>query len=368
MPVPFVDLAAQRTDLGADLERALAEVIEADAYVDGPAVARFERAYADYCEAERCCGVANGTVALFLALVAADIGPGDEVILPAMTFVATAEAVVWAGAQPVLVDVDPESGLIDLVAAEAAVGDRTAALIPVHLWGQMVDMGAARELAARHGLFLLEDAAQAQGARHGGHRAGSQGDAASFSFYPAKNLGAMGEAGAVTTGDGALAERIVSLRNHGRDGHDEHPVIGVNARLETLQAAALEVKLSRLDAWNEMRREHAAHYDDALAGEERVRSIRVAPEAEAVFYTYVVRVPDRDRIRESMSERGVQTAVHYSRAVHQYAPYSEFARTPLPAAEGLAAEVISLPMYPHLREAQLDEVVEALSRALEEGR
>lgn len=361
--VPLLDLSAIHADLADDLIASLRSAIDSGSFIGGQEVEAFESEWAGYCEAAGAVGVANGTDALQLVLRAAGIGTGDEVITPAMTFVATVEAVRLAGADPVLVDVDERTGLLDLRAAAAAIGPRTAAIVPVHLWGQPVDMDAVSELASRHGLFVLEDAAQAHGARWRGKRAGSLGDAAGFSMYPGKNLGALGDAGAVTGNDPALLAKLRSISNHGRDSKHDHRLLGTNSRLDAIQAAFLRCKLPYLDRWNELRREHASAYRRAFSASRLVTAIEIADEAEAVYHHFVVRVAGRDQFAAKLQSKGISCGIHYPRAIHENTAFSDLARVgSLPAAERLTKEIISLPIGPELSERQ----IEAVSRALVE--
>jgi dTDP-4-amino-4,6-dideoxygalactose transaminase len=360
--IPLFDLSAQHAEIRPELDAAVAGVFAHGRYLDGPEVPSFEEAYAAYCGSSYCVGVANGTIALSLALRAAGIGPGDEVITTAMTFIATAASIVETGATSVLADPNLDTGVLDVEAVEAAITPRTAAVVPVHLWGQTVDLDAFRALADRHGLFLLEDAAQAHGATWNGRRAGSAGDAATFSFYPGKNLGAAGDAGAITTADESLAQRLRRLRDHGRLDKYRHGELGTNARLDTLQAAVLEVKLRHLDAWNERRREHAAVYDAAFSGVEGVEPIAIAAAAGPIYHQYVVRCSSRDEVVARCEAAGIGTGVHYPLALHQQPALADLALPqPLPTAERLAAEVLSLPISPTLSETERAEVIAAVS-------
>lgn len=342
----------------------MAAVMAHGQFVHGPEVAEFERAFARYCETSYCIGTSNGTSAIELVLRAAGIGPGDEVITTTMTFIATVEPILLVGARPVLVDVDPDSGLIDADTVEAAMSDRTAAIVPVHLYGQPVDLDAFRALADRHKLLLIEDAAQAHGAAWRGRRAGSVGDAATFSFFPGKNLGALGDAGAVTTSKADLAERVARLRDHGRADKYEHLVVGTNARLDTLHAAVLAAKLDHLDDWNAARRRRAALYDEVFATRDGVRPIRVQPGADAVYHQYVIRVRDRDGVRASLDQHGIASGVHYPVPLHRQPALAATVQGEFPAADSLARTVLSLPMFPELTEAQVQQVASVVSEAV----
>jgi dTDP-4-amino-4,6-dideoxygalactose transaminase len=359
--VPFLDLAATTREVRGDVAEAWAEIVSSGRFVGGPAVEQFEREWADYCGAEHAVAVANGTDALHLVLRSLGIGPGDEVIVPANTFVATAEAVVLAGARPSFADVDARTLLMTPETMAAAVTPRTSAVMVVHLYGQMADMRGINSAAAAAGIVVVEDAAQAHGASRDGLRAGAAGRAAGFSFYPGKNLGAFGDGGAVTTSDAQLAGTLRVIRDHGRTpgSHYAHEAVGTNSRLDALQAAVLSAKLRRLDAWNAARRTVMAQYRDGLDG----TGVDLVPDATGavnVHHLAVARVPSRDRVSAELARQGIQTSVHYPVPCHQQAPYAEFAREPLPVAEAAAAQVLSLPMYPSMTAAQVDQVCSAV--------
>jgi dTDP-4-amino-4,6-dideoxygalactose transaminase len=361
MNLPLLDLEAQHAAIRKDLDSAYSRVVEHGQFVQGPEVAEFETAFAAYCEVAHCIGAANGTAAIELVLRAAGIGRGDEVITTPFTFIASVEPIFLSGARPVFVDVNPETALLDAGEVEAAISPRTVAIMPVHLYGQTVDLDAFRALADRHKLLLVEDAAQAHGGRWNKRRAGSVGDAATFSFFPGKNLGALGDAGAVTTNDEALAAKIRKLRDHGRVDKYRHDELGTNARLDTLQAAFLAVKLPHLDGWNDARRRHATAYDAGFDSVDGVEPIRVHESAEAVYHQYVVCVAERDRARAALSEQGIGTAVHYPIPLHQQPALAETVAGEFPGAESLAAEVLSVPVFPEMTEVQRASVVRSLS-------
>ena len=367
MSVPLLDLAAQHASIRPELEVAIARVLEHGRFVGGPEVELFEERFAAFCQVGHCVGVSNGTDALTLGLRAAGVGPGDEVITTAFTFVATVESICQTGARPVLVDPRPDTALIHAGDVEAAVNRRTAAVVAVHLYGQPVDLEAFRALADRHGLLFVEDAAQAHGAGWRGRRAGAVGDFASFSFFPGKNLGALGDAGAVTTSDSALARRVRLLRDHGRlDRKYLHEGLGTNARLDTLQAAVLAVKLGHLEEWNEARRAHAAAYDVAFSEVAGVDPIRAADGASPVYHQYVVRLRKRDSARELLGSRGITTGIHYPIPLHRQPALAELvAERELRNADTLATEVLSLPVYPELSVTQREAVVTGLRRHAE---
>jgi dTDP-4-amino-4,6-dideoxygalactose transaminase len=362
-----MDLAAMTREVRPALDEAWDLLLADSDFVGGEAVERFEKQRAAYCGTAEAVGVANGTDALVLILRALGIGAGDEVVVPANTFVATVEAVVLAGATPRFADVHPDTLLLTGETLAAALTPRTAAVVPVHLYGQVADMDSIGEVATRAGLAVVEDAAQAHGATWKDRRAGSFGVAGSFSFYPGKNLGAFGDAGAVVTSDPALASTLRALRNHGRvaGSHHLHAEVGTTSRLDTLQAAVLSAKLARLDAWTEARRAAVARYTQALAGGP-ARMVGTGADASPAWHLAVALVPDRDRVRQSLSERGVQTAIHYPIPCHQLAPYLPYATGGLPVAEAAADQVLSLPLFPHLTGEQVDEVCEALRQVVGE--
>ena len=363
--IPFLDLAAMTREVRGTIEHGWDRVLGSSRFIGGDAVEEFEEAWASYCGVPHAVGVANGTDALQLALTALGIMPGDEVIVPASTFVASAEAVVLAGAVPRFADVDPGTLLLSPDRLEAAITRRTKAVIVVHLYGQMPDMDALSDVARRAGIAVLEDAAQAHGATWRGRRAGSFGAAGCFSFYPGKNLGAFGDAGAVVTADPALAQRIRVLRDHGRaaGSHYQHELVGTNSRLDALQAVVLTAKLARLDAWNEARRSIAARYRAAFAPGPACL-VEELPGARGVYHLAVARVPDRGRVQKQLAAMGVQTQIHYPVPCHRQIPYRRFADRPLPVAEQSAGEVLSLPIFPTMSDAQVARVCAAVHESL----
>jgi dTDP-4-amino-4,6-dideoxygalactose transaminase len=363
--VPFTDLAAMTREIRATIDQNWAQLLESSAFIGGQAVEEFEAAWADYCGVGHAIGMANGTDALQLTLTALGIGAGDEVIVPANTFVATAEAVVLAGATPRFADVSSETLLLTAADLEAAITRRTRAVIVVHLYGQMPDMDALCRAASRAGVVLIEDAAQAHGATWNGRRAGSFGRAACFSFYPGKNLGAFGDAGAVVTGDAVLAERLRRLRDHGRarGSRYRHVVVGTNSRLDALQAVVLTAKLARLDTWNEARRAIATRYRAVFASGP-ARLVHEAAGARGVHHLAVVRVPGRAMVQQRLAAAGIESGIHYPVPCHRQAPYRRFANGPLPVAEAAAGEVLSLPMFPHMSDAQVVAVCDAVHAAV----
>jgi dTDP-4-amino-4,6-dideoxygalactose transaminase len=364
--VPFVDLAAQHREIEAEVADGFARVMAASAYIGGPDVARFEASWAAYTETRHAVGVASGTDALELAVRALGIGPGDEVIVPANSFIASAAAVARTGARPVLVDCDDTYQLIDPAAVSAAISERTRAIMPVHLFGQLAPMEALAPLASRAGAAVIEDAAQCHGARHQGRRAGAWGAVAATSFYPAKNLGAYGDGGAAATNDAELAAGLAALGNHGGHVKYQHPSLGFNSRLDTLQAVVLEAKLRRLDVWNDARRAAALRYEGLLAGLPGVRLPRVAPGNEHVWHLYVIRVPERDRVLSCLQSAGVGVGIHYPVPIHLQGAFASlgYGSGDFPFAEQAATEILSLPMHPHLTATQQQRVAEVLASAL----
>ena len=361
MGIPLVDLKAQYKVIKPEIETALRRVIESTAFILGPEVAAFEEEFAAFCEARHAVGISSGTDALHLALRACGVKPGDEVITTPFTFIATTEAISMCGARPVFVDIDGRTYNIDPTQIEAHITPRTKAILPVHLYGQPADMDPILEIARRYHLRVIEDAAQAHGARYKGKRVGTLADVACFSFYPGKNLGAYGDAGAIVTNDDGIAEQVQLLRNHGRREKYEHLMEGFGNRLDALQAAILRAKLPYLEEWNKRRQECAAQYTRLLADQEIVTPF--VPEwAEPVWHLYVVRVKDRERVRAELRQAGIASGIHYPLALHVQPAYeySGYHRGDFPYAEAATAEVLSLPMYPELTEAQINYIVDAL--------
>ena len=369
MTIPFIDLRAAHEEIGAELDAAVARVIDSGRYLLGPELESFESEFAEYCGTRHCVGVASGLSALELALQATGIGPGDEVIVPAYTFVGTWIAVTRTGARPVPVDVHEQTYNIDAGQIAAAMTPATAAIVPVHLRGEPADMDAVNEIAEAHGLVVIEDAAQAHGARHRGRRAGSLGTAAAFSFYPAKNLGALGDGGAVTTDDDAIAERVRLLRNYGERKKYEIEIAGVNSRLAEIQAAALRVKLPRLDGWNAARARLAQIYKAQLEGHDSLSLPDVPGWAEPAWHLFAVGHPDRDACRAALERQGIETQIHYPVPPHLSGAYSDFnaMRGSFPVTERLAGTTLSLPLYPQLDPKSCAEVATAVVRTLGAG-
>ncbi len=361
MPIPLVDLKAQYATIQEEIDAAIRRVIDKTAFIMGPEVRNFEEAFAAYCEAKHAIGVGSGTAALFLALQACGIGPGDEVITTPFTFMATAEAISQVGARPVFVDIDRDTYNIDPEQIEAAITPRTKAIMPVHLYGQPAEMDEINAIARAHGLWVIEDAAQAHGARYKGRRVGSLGDIACFSFYPSKNLGAYGDGGAVVTNHDDLAARVRLLRDHGRSSKYVHQELGWGLRLDALQAAILGAKLPHLDEWNAARRERARRYAEWLADTEIITPA-AAPHVEHVYHCYVIRTPRRDEVHDALRARGIGVGIHYPIPLHRQPAYESlgYAKGAFPISERYSEEVLSLPMYAELTEAQQQEIVSAI--------
>jgi dTDP-4-amino-4,6-dideoxygalactose transaminase len=364
MNVPPVDLSIQHAEIADDVAAGWAQVLGKTAFVNGPQVAEFERAYAEYSGTTHCIGVGNGTDALEFAVRAIGAGPGDECILPTNSFIATAEAVARAGATPVFVDCDPDSYLIDTKAALAAITPRTKAILPVHLYGQIAPVDELLPVCAEHGVTVIEDAAQSQGARRNGVVSGSLGHIAGTSFYPGKNLGAYGDAGAVTTADDELATRVRLLRDHGSPAKYVHSTLGFNSRLDTLQAVVLSAKLRRLTAWNAARVAAAGYYGELLGGVPGVVLPSTLPGNEHVWHLYVIRVAERDRVVVHLRDNGVGAAIHYPTPIHLTEPFSGAGVGAFPNAEQVAGEILSLPIYPGITRSQQERVAEVLVSAL----
>ncbi len=363
--IPFLDFGSMHAELRPRLDAAYTRVLESNWLILGREVEAFEREFAEYCNARHCIGVANGLDALFITLKAMDIGPGDEVIVPSNTYIATWLAVSYAGATPVPVEPDPRTYNIDPARIEAAITSATRVIMPVHLYGQPADMDPILEIAERHGLKVVEDAAQAHGARYKGRRTGSLGDAAGFSFYPGKNLGALGDGGAVVTNDDALADRLRVLRNYGSRVKYHNEVKGFNSRLDELQAAFLREKLAVLDDWNHRRSVVAKHYLSSLIDLGLV--LPYVPEwADPAWHLFVVRCRDRDAVQKHLAEEGVGTMIHYPIPPHLQKAYVELGlqRGSLPVSEAIHDSVLSLPMGPYLGSIDVESVVGAIRRAV----
>jgi len=362
MKVPFLDLKAQYDAIHDEIDEAMRAVVERTAFAGGPFVERFEQDFARYCDAGYAVGVGSGTAALWTALLALGIGPGDEVITTPSTFIATAEAISFCGATPRFVDIDERTYNMDPERFEAAITPATRAVIPVHLFGQPADMDPIMEIARARELYVVEDACQAHGAEYKGRRAGSIGDAGCFSFYPGKNLGAYGEAGAVVTDSARIAETIRMFRDHGQRAKYTHGLVGWNARMDGLQGAVLGAKLAHLDNWNDRRRENATLYNRLLGDLDTVICPVEAEVARHVYHVYAVRVPDRDALIRDLAQREIHCGIHYPVPVHLQDAYRSLghARGDFPVAERCADEFVSLPMFPELRSEQIEVVCEAI--------
>lgn len=363
--IELVDLRAQYRDIRSDVDAAIQRVLDTTRFILGDEVRAFESAWADYVGTAGAVGVSSGTAAIELTLRAFGIGPGDEVITPAHTFIATAEAVTNTGARPVFADIDPHTHNIDPGHVEYLITPRTRAILPVHLYGNPADLDALMDIADRQGLVVIEDAAQAHGAAIGGRRCGSIGHAATFSFYPGKNLGAYGDAGAVTSNDPAVIERIRRSRDHGRTSKYEHVEVGFAERLDALQAAVLRAKLAHLDRWTEARRGHAQRYAQLLSGLD-IALPEEGPDARHVFHLYVIRSKRRDAVLDRLRSAGIMAGIHYPIPLHRQPAYIAlgYGDVALPETERAADEVLSLPMYPELVDAQLVHVADTLRTAL----
>jgi dTDP-4-amino-4,6-dideoxygalactose transaminase len=362
--VPYLDLKAQYRSIKAEIDQAIARVLDSCQFVLGPEVADFEREFAAYSGTSECIAMNSGTSALHLALLAAGIGPGDEVVTVPFTFVASVATILYAGAKPVLVDIEPRTFNMNPAALEAAISPRTKAIVPVHLYGHPADMDPILEVARKHNLVVIEDAAQAHGAKYKGRSAGSIGDIACFSFYPAKNLGAYGEGGAVTTSNPEYARTIRMLRDWGQDHKYHHLLHGYNYRMEGFQGAILRVKLRHLESWTETRRAIVKTYNERLAGADVVRPTEM-PWARHVYHLYTLRADNRDALHAALLNEGIQTGIHYSTPVHLQPAYAALGYGPgsFPESEKAAGEVLSLPLYPELSDSQIEDVAKAVVHA-----
>ncbi len=367
--VPYLDLKAQYRGIKGEIDAAISTVMESSQFVLGDEVAQFEREFAAYCGTSECVALNSGTSALHLALLAAGIGPGDEVITVSFTFVASVAAILYAGATPVVVDIEPRTFTMDPSVIERAITPRTKAIMPVHLYGQTADMAPIVEIAKRHGLVVIEDAAQAHGAKYKGRSAGTLGDIGCFSFYPTKNLGAYGEGGAVTTSNSEYAKKVRMLRDWGQDRKYHHLLLGFNYRMEGLQGAILRVKLRHLESWTKRRRAVAQTYNRLLNSLD-IRLPVEMPWAEHVYHLYTIRSHDRDRLQKELLGEGVQTAIHYAEPAHLQPAYSNRVRAAgsLAHSEQAAREVLSLPMYPELSDAQVQLAGNAVAKFLSEAK
>jgi len=367
MKVPYFDMKAQYEQLKGEIESKVAEVMGSGAFILGEELRLFEEEFAAYCNAKHAVGIASGTDALFLSLLALDIGPGDEVITTPNTFIATALAISFTGAVPVFVDVEEDSRNIDPAKIEAAITENTKAIMPVHLYGQPADMDPILEIAQKRGLKVIEDACQAHGAEYKGRRCGSMGDVAAFSFYPAKNLGAFGDGGIATTNDQAIADKLKLLRDYGRSSKYAHIMKGRNSRLDNLQAAILRIKLRRLDGWNDARIKNAACYNELFSAlDGKVGAPKKKEYARHIYHVYAVRVQQRDEVMEKLKEEGVPTIIHYPQPIHLQEAYKDlgYKQGDFPVSEMLCEQVMSLPMYPEMPKEHAEYVVEKLKKII----
>jgi dTDP-4-amino-4,6-dideoxygalactose transaminase len=363
--VPFLDLHSQIAPLRDEIDAAMRRVVDSCGFILGEDVRAFEAEFAAFCEVPFAIGVDNGTSALHLILRGLGIGPGDEVVVPANSFVATAEAVSLAGATPVFADVDSDTHCLDAASVRGVLGGRTRAVIAVHLFGRSADVGSLRQLTDEHGIHLIEDACQAHGARLHGKRVGTFGVAAAWSFYPGKNLGAFGDGGAITTADATLRDAILELRDHGQRRKYEHHVVGMNSRLDSLQAAVLRIKLRHLETWNAARRRAAAQYDQLLRESEFRTPAPLRPGEDHVFHLYVVRHPHRSAVVQALQEHRIGYGLHYPVPIHRTGAYAALGYGPgsFPNSERQAEEILSLPMYAELTDVQIEHVCDVLKRA-----
>ena len=361
--IPLVDLKAQYASIRNDIDEAISRVVSNADFILGSEVDAFESEFANYCQAEHAVGLDSGMSALELGMRALGIGPGDEVITPAHSFIASSSAISFTGATPIWVDVDPVSYNMDTSQVEAAITERTKAIMPVHLYGQPADMEPILEIARRRRLLVVEDACQAHGARYRGRRVGAIGDIGAFSFYPGKNLGAYGDAGALVTNRAEVADRVRMMRNYGQRKKYEHAYLAWNRRLDTMQAAVLRVKLPHLDTWNAARRRHASMYDELLAGA-KLDLPRTAPDSDHVFHLYVVQADGRDDLLDRLAQDGIRAGIHYPIPIHRQEAYRVrgFGPGSFPVTESIAPRLLSLPMYPELEENQVHRIAEAVTQ------
>ncbi len=363
--IPFLDLKAQYQSLKSEIDAAVLGVLASGQYILGEEVARLEQEFADYCNVKHAIAVNTGTSALHLSLLAAGVGPGDEVITVPFTFVATVSAICYTGARPVFVDIEPVTLTMDAAQLEAKITRRTKAIIPVHLYGQMADMDAIKAIADRHGIPVIEDACQAHGARYRGKRAGSIGLSGCFSFYPGKNLGACGEGGIVVTDSDEQAKTMRMLRDWGQEQRYHHVLKGFNYRMDAIQGAILRIKLQHLDAWTEARRSHARRYSSLLAGATQLTTPVEAADRRHVYHVYAIRSPDRDALQRVLTAEGIPSGLHYPVPVHLQKAHADLGHRAgdFPVSEAAAREVLSLPIYPEMPAAHVDQVAAALEYA-----
>lgn len=362
--IPFLDLKAQYASIKSEIDTAVLGVLASAQYILGDEVAHLEEEFADYCDVKHAVAVNTGTSALHLALLAAGVGPGDEVVTVPFTFIATVSAICYTGALPVFVDIEPVTLTMDPAKLEAAITPRTKAIIPIHLYGQMADMDAITAIAARHGIPVIEDACQAHGAEYKGHRAGSMGISGCFSFYPGKNLGACGEGGIAVTNDDAHAKTMRMLRDWGQERRYHHVIKGFNYRMDGIQGAILRVKLRHLDAWTAARRAHAAHYSSLLAGLDTIKTPVEVADRRHVYHIYAVRCRDRDGLHRALEAEGIQSGLHYPIPIHLQKAHEDLGYRPgdFPLSEAAARTVLSLPIYPEMAAKQVEQVVAAVEQ------
>jgi dTDP-4-amino-4,6-dideoxygalactose transaminase len=360
--VPLLDLTQQYAALRDELLAAVTEVLDSQKCINGPQVAQFEQQAAAYCQCEHAVAVSSGTDALLCSLMALGIGPGDEVITTPFTFFATAGSIWRAGARPVFVDIEPTTFNIDPAQIENAITERTRAIMPVHLFGQLADMTRINAVAEQYNLAVIEDAAQAIGAKQNGQAAGTLGTIGCFSFFPSKNLGGLGDGGMIVTGDKSLAERCASLRTHGESSRYHHDRVGGNFRMDTIQAAYLSVKLKHLPAWHEARQANARYYDQALAGSDGIALPHVAPENVSIYNQYVIRAERRDALKQHLADHDIASAIYYPRGLHEQACFAElgYGRGAFPHAERAAEQVLALPVFPELTGQQIEHVCDTI--------
>jgi dTDP-4-amino-4,6-dideoxygalactose transaminase len=367
MKVPFLDLQTPHRELWPEIQKEFEKAFHDAAFVGGPHVTAFEEEFASFCDTSACASVNSGTDAIRLALIAMGIGPGDEVICPSHTFIATSEAISQTGAKPVFADIEPVTYTIDPACVERLISSRTKAIVPVHLYGQCADMDHLLDLAKKHNLLVLEDACQAHGATYKGRKAGSMGHAAAFSFYPGKNLGACGEAGAVTSNDPQIVAKVKMLRDHGQRTKYYHDVEGYNARMDALQAIVLRAKLKKLPAWNSARQQAAQYYRQRLAVSSKITLPAVPQYNEHVYHLFVILVENRDKVQKELADRGIGTGLHYPLPLHLQKAYAHMGHKvgDFPITERVARTLLSLPMFPTLTKEQIDYVCDALLEIVE---
>lgn len=370
MEVPFLDLKMQYQSIKESVDTAIKKVIDNCSFAGGPFVEDFEDHFAEFCNTKRAVGVGSGTEAIWMALLALDIGPGDEIITVPNTFIATAEAISFCGATPVFVDIDEKTYNMNIFQVERAITEKTKGIIPVHLFGQMVDMEPLMEIAKKYGLFVIEDACQAHGSEYRGKKSGSIGDIGCFSFYPGKNLGAYGDAGALVTNNDDIAEKIKIFRDHGQTEKYKHKIIGWNGRMDGIQSAILSVKLKHLDRWNDARREIAFRYKSMLKNIKEVILPYEDKQAKHVYHIFAIRTKERDQLMKNLRELGIQTGIHYPVPIHLQPAYRNQGKiySSFPIAEKCAKEFISLPMFPEMNENQIEYVTSQIKREIDKNK